>query len=98
MAENPGTEVVKRPWKTSRLPELIARKEAAAICGVTVMQLNRWLTPGSGRGSGNGPDDTWFIPPARTSAGPVWVKSDVVRWEQEYGRIRAPAGQGGQTK
>jgi hypothetical protein len=81
--------VTKRPWRTPRLPELVGTKEACAILGIQKMTLNRWLRPGSGT---LGPELTYMVPPKRVDAGPVWVKSDVLRFADEIGRQRAPAG------
>jgi predicted site-specific integrase-resolvase len=80
----------RRPWRTPRLPELVGAKEACELLGIQKMTLNRWLKPGSGT---LGPDGTYMIPPKRIEAGPVWVREDVVRFAEEIGRQRAPAGQ-----
>jgi hypothetical protein len=77
----------RRPWRTSRLPDLVGAKEAAEILGIQKMTLNRWLRPDPDTGR------TYMIPPKRIDAGPVWVKSDVERFAEEIGRQRAPAGQ-----
>jgi len=81
--------VPRRPWRTPRLHDLVGSKEACEILGIQKMTLTRWLRPGSGT---LGPEETYMIPPKRIEAGPVWVKSDVIRFVEEVGRQRAPAG------
>jgi hypothetical protein len=74
--------------RRARLPDLVGAKETCEILGIQKMTLKRWLDPDSGR---LGPDKTYMIPPKRIDAGPVWVKSDVIRFGQEVGRQRARA-------
>lgn len=89
-----------RPWRTPRLPELVNQMAAQEILGVSKMQLWRWMQPGSGKGHGFQPDDTYMLPPAFVRSGggqkpiPVWVRDDVVAFKTHKGRIRAPAGRG----
>jgi hypothetical protein len=84
--------MARRPWRTPRLPELVGSAEACEILGIQKMTLNRWLRPGSGNHeSCQGPDATYMIPPKRIKAGPVWARTDVVRFGEEIGRQRALA-------
>jgi hypothetical protein len=84
------------PWGTPALPQLVGSAEACDILGVQKMTLSRWMKPGSGRGAGFPPDDTYMVPPRRIGVGakrdPVWTRQDVERFRDEYGRHRAPAG------
>jgi hypothetical protein len=79
-----------RPWRTPRLPELVGFKSACEILGVQKMTLHRWMQPGSGA---IGPEKTYMIPPQQVDSGPVWVRADVVRFQEQIGRQRAPKGE-----
>lgn len=79
------------PWLTPRLPELAGYAEATELLGVSKMTLGRWLEPGSGKGAGFGPDDTYLIPPVRTKSGPMWAADDLRHFKAAHARRRAPA-------
>jgi hypothetical protein len=92
--EQDAPPVVRRPWRTPRLPDLVGFKEACAILGVQKMSLHRWLKPGSGANTpwgGFGPDKTYMIPPKRVDSGPLWDRGDVERFASDpmFGRQRA---------
>lgn len=89
---NIAAEMAIRPWRTSRLPDLVGSKETCEILGIQKMTLTRWLKPGTGPWGPDGqygPNGTYMIPPKYIAAGPVWVKSDVERFAEEIGRQRA---------
>lgn len=90
-----ASPVVRRPWRTPRLPDLVGFKEACEILGVQKMSLHRWQKKGSGANTpwgGFGPDQTYMIPAARVQSGPLWDRRDVERFAAEIGRQRAAAG------
>lgn len=86
---------VKRPWRTSRLPDCVNQVGAAEILGLHVTGLYRWLKPGSGAKmpwGGFGPDRTYMITPALMNGdgSPFWVREDVERFAVVFGKQRAP--------
>lgn len=82
--------------ETNGLPELVGVKETIALLEITKMTLGRWLLPGSGKGEGWPPTDTFMIPP-RTEVGatPIWAKADVEWFAAHQGPMRPNATRGG---
>ncbi len=88
-----------RPFRTSRLPELVGIAGACDILGVDKATLYRWLEPGTGE---LGPEGTYMVAPRRVrtpqadgswrDGWPVWAREDVYRFAEETGRQRAAAG------
>lgn len=95
----PEFERTRRQWRTLRLPELCTVKGAVAILrlsdpALSQNTLHRWMRPGSGRGCGFRPDDSWMVPAVRpfngVSAKPgqsLWVREDVEWFAENVGRM-----------
>lgn len=109
MGERTGDEEPRRgwdtsrPWRTSRLPELVSIAGAAVILDVSPATVSRWLKPGSGARTawnGFGRDQTLMITPLRIwspSDGPgepVWVRADVERYARDIAPLSRPGRKG----
>ncbi len=93
-ARQRAAAVVRRSYRTARLPPCVGIDGAAEILGVERSTIYRWIKPGAGQ---IGEDRTYMMPPAMLE-GPgrrtmFWVREDVERFAEEIGRIRAPVGQ-----
>jgi predicted DNA-binding transcriptional regulator AlpA len=75
-----ATDIV-RPWRTALLPPLVDLVVACEILGVTKATLYRWMKEG------------YMLEAAQAGRKPIWVREDVERFTEQYGRVRSLAGE-----